>query len=110
LIKEVYYVAKRCQSNTSPTRKPTFGTAGTLRFAYAVIKKRGRAELELKAKWREEIRAEISEEFSSELGRRERKCTELSTRLTAANEEIAELRTRLAELESQIKPPGGRML
>lgn len=64
------------------------------------------AERELKAKWREEIRAEISEEFSAEFERREQQCIELSARLAIANEEIAELQARLADLECRLQPPG----
>ena len=65
-------------------------------------------EHELKAKWREEIRAQISEEFSGELARWKQYCATLTARLTSANEEITELRARLPELENRLEPPSGK--
>lgn len=67
------------------------------------------AEQELKAKWREEIRAQISEEFSDELAHWKQRCIEQESQLAAIGKEMAYLRSRLAEFESQIEPPGGGM-
>jgi Plasmid recombination enzyme len=65
------------------------------------------AERELKAKWREDIRAEVSEELSSELMYWKRQCTELIARLATANGAIVELKARVAELEARFEPPIG---
>jgi chromosome segregation ATPase len=67
------------------------------------------AERELKEQWRREIRAEIADEFSDELARWKQRCLDQNARLAAANNEMSDLRARLAELESQIEPPSGRM-
>lgn len=67
------------------------------------------AERELKAKWRQEIRTEIAGEFSDELVHWKQLCVDQNARLSTANKEIFDLRARLAEPESQIEPPSGRM-
>jgi hypothetical protein len=67
------------------------------------------AERELKEQWRREIRAEIADEFSDELAHWQQLCVDQSAQLAAANKEMFDLRARLAELESQIEPPSGRM-
>lgn len=66
------------------------------------------AERDLKAKWRQEIRAEIANEFSEELAQWKERCQDQTAKLVAANKEIAGLRGSLTELEIQIKPPSGR--
>jgi hypothetical protein len=75
--------------------------------AEAALAKTLATEHELKAKWREEIRAEISDELSSELMYWKRQCTELMARLNTANDAIVELKARVAEFEAQFEPPRG---
>lgn len=77
--------------------------------AEAALAKTLAAERELKAKWREEIRAQISEEFSDELALWKQRCIEQDSQLAVVGKEMAYLRSRLAEFESQIEPPGGGM-
>ena len=77
--------------------------------AEAALAKTLATEHELKAKWREEIRAQIMGEFSDELAHWKQRCIEQDSQLTAIGKEMAYLRSRLAEFESQIEPPGGGM-
>jgi hypothetical protein len=65
------------------------------------------AERELKAEWREEIRAEIADEFSAELAHWKKRCMNQNARLATTDNEIAFLRSRLVELESSLEPPAG---
>ena len=67
------------------------------------------AEREIKEKWRQEIRAEIAGDFSSEIAQLKQFCADQNVALVAAIKEIADLRVRLAELESQLQPPTGTM-
>jgi hypothetical protein len=88
-------------------RRLTRSEYKALQEAEAALARTLAAEQELKAKWREEIRAEITAESSGELMRWKRHCSELTAQLASANDEAAELRLRLAELENQFEPPGG---
>ena len=61
---------------------------------------------EIKAKWRQETRAEIADELSNEIAHWKQLYSDLNVLLAATNNEMSDLRARLAEFESQLKPPG----
>ncbi|MDB5580335.1 MAG: hypothetical protein JWR80_5511 [Bradyrhizobium sp.] len=67
------------------------------------------AEREIKETWHQEIRAESSGKFLDEIAHWKQLFLDQNAKLAAANKKIIDLGARLAELESQIEPPSGRM-
>jgi len=61
----------------------------------------------INAQWRKEIRARISEKVSSRLKFWKQQCTNLTARLTAANDEIVELKAQVAKLETRLESSTG---
>lgn len=60
------------------------------------------AERELKARWRQEIRAEIVAEFSEEIEHWKRLSFDQQVQLAAAAKDLAELQARVADLEGRL--------